>query len=277
MKSRTLFCALATLMFALVFGATTARAQLPPSPTDGQPSSPDAVRPTAPPRAAPPPPPARRPPRVRPRAPVATVPGAPPPAPPPPPAVVPPPPGPTVVKASQKRYGTRGVFELGGSFDFSVQRDLENEATWLNLGLDVYVGYFVVKYLTLGLYLSVNFAQNQAAGTKSWSVIPGFLLAPGVAVNLARRVFFYGDLLGGLFGRRAVLEGFAASRDKELYGAVGGETGIKVRLTSRLLLRLGVRVLYNVGKRSSEQNTGTIDSKIGLINTTFRVGLTGYL
>ncbi len=278
MKTRNVTLTLTTVGVVLTLAAAPVRAQLPPSPADGQPSSPSAVRPTAPPRGAPPPPPDRRtppvaPPRAAPRTP-AVPPMAPPP--PPPPGVEPTPPKSPLARPQDKIFGTRGVLEIGGTFDFSIQRDLENEATWLHLGLDAYVGYFVVKYFTLGMYLSLSFTQNETAGTKSWSVVPGVLLAPGTAVKIVRRVFFYGDVLGGLFGRRAVIEGYAASRDKEIYGSIGAEAGIKVRLTGRLLLRLGVRFLYNVGKRSSEQTT-TIDGKVSLVDTTFRFGLSGFL
>jgi hypothetical protein len=176
-----------------------------------------------------------------------------------------------------KIFGTRGVVELGGSFDFSVQQDHVNKVTWLNLGLDAYAGYFVTKYLVLGAYLSLYFSQNRTSEATSWSITPGALLAPGVAVRLARRVFFYGDVLGGLYGRKSVLNDLTSNRSTDLYGAVGAELGVKLRLAGRFLLRLGVRPLYFVGKRATQTSTGSIGSDIGWFTVMFRVGFSGFL
>lgn len=264
--------ALAALVAVLVLGATTARAQLPPSPSDVPPADRPGVRPTAPPRMPPPPPPGSRRPVADPPAPLGpTVPPPPPPDVAPPASPVPPPAAP-----ADKIFGTRGVLELGGSFDFSAQRDQVNKATWLNLGLDAYVGYFVAKYFTLGLYLSVHFSQYDSDDSTSWSVAPGFLLAPGVAVRLVRRVFFYGDVLGGLYGRKAYNE-YTASRETDLYGTLGGELGVKLRMTGRFLVRLGVRLTYDVGKRESDTGTDTYKSDLGRFTFMFRVGFSGFL
>jgi hypothetical protein len=169
------------------------------------------------------------------------------------------------------------VVELGGSLDFSAQRDLVNKVTWLSLGLDAYVGYFVAKYFTLGMYLSVRYSQYVSGTFTSWNVTPGIFLAPGIAVRLVRRVFFYGDLLVGLFGGKAEHNDLIDSSDTDIYGALGAETGVKFRLANRLLMRLGVRLTYDVGKRSSDLGTGDIESDIGRFTFLFRIGLSGFL
>jgi len=268
--------ALAALVAVVVLGAASARAQLPPSPSDAPPADRPGVRPTAPPRTPPPPPPDGRRPVSGPTA--SSGPSVPPP---PPPDVVPPAPpapAPPPLASADKIFGTRGVLELGGSFDFAVQVDHVNDATWFTLGLDTYAGYFVSKYFTLGLYLSVYFSQNKTDEATSWSVTPGFLAAPGVAVRLARRVFFYADLLGGLYGRKAVLNDITANRSVDLYGAVGGEVGVKVRMSGRFLVRFGVRPIYYIGKRETDTGTGSnFHSDIGWFNIMFRIGFSGFL
>lgn len=170
------------------------------------------------------------------------------------------------------------MVELGGSFDFAVQRDHVNKATWLTLGLDAYAGYFVSKSFTLGLYLSIYFSQNETSEATSWSITPGFLVAPGVAVRLVRRVFFYADFLGGLYGRKAVVSGFAASRSTDLYGAIGGELGVKLRLAGRFLMRIGMRPIYFIGSRENDIGSGgAVTSDIGWFNLMFRIGFSGFL
>jgi len=273
---------LAVLAVGLMVGAPWARAQLPPDPSDTPPMDGSAVRPTPAPRTLPPPPPDRR--RTRAGTNDGSGPAIPPPPPPPegaPPLEGAPPPAaagpalPAPFLTVDKIFATRGVVELGGSLDFSVQRDFINDATWLNLGLDAYVGYFVVKYFTLGMYLSVRYSQYISSEFTSWSVAPGVLVAPGIAVRLRSRVFFYGDFLIGLFGRKS--EHSKYNRDTDLYGALGAEAGVKVRMTRRLLLRLGIRLTYDVGKRDSDLGTGTIESDISQFTFLFRVGLSGFL
>lgn len=270
--------ALAALTAALTLGATAARAQLPPSPTDAPPA--DGVRPTPAPRPAPPPPPDRR---VRPTVPPAVAPVPPAEDPTTAPPVAPPPPAPEphapLAKPTDKVFGTKGVLELGGNFDFSVLSDQVSKATWLNLGLDAYVGYFVAKYFTLGLYLSVYFSRAKAGELPSWSVSPGFLLAPGVAVRLVRRVFFYGDILGGVYGRKRESTGDPPSGETDVFGRIGAELGIKLRLGKRLLLRLGIRLFYDIGQYTYDYLDGTEPTKsdIRRFGVLFRMGLSGFL
>jgi len=179
--------------------------------------------------------------------------------------------------APDKVFGTRGVLELGGSLGFSFQADRVNESTWLNLALDAYAGYFVMKYFSLGVYLALSFSQNHGGGDRSFSVTPGVLLAPGVAVRLSRRVFFYGDLLGGLFVRQQEIGGVVPSRSTDVRGTIGGEVGVKLRIAGRLLLRFGVRPVYYVGKRRGEDELGSIDGDIGFFELLFRIGFSGFL
>lgn len=274
MITRNLF-ATAVLATVLIAVAPPAWAQLPPSPSDAPPGERPGVRPTPAPRTPPPPPPdvaprpAPRRDRVAPSPPVVP--------PPPPPEVTPVSPPPAPARPADKVFGTRGVFELGGSFAFSAYRDFVSNSTWLTLGLDAYAGYFITKYFTMGLYMAVYFEQNRFGGDSSWIVEPVFLLAPGVAIPLTRRTFLYADLLGGIFARKKLESGIQPSRIKDVRGAVGAELGVKLRVAKRLLLRLGVRPIYFAGKRTGEDDLGSVDGKIGLFEFMFRVGFSGFL
>jgi len=190
-----------------------------------------------------------------------------------------PPPAPAA--PADKIFGTRGVIELGGSFDFSVQRDIDPEsiskATWFEMGLDAYAGYFVTKYFTLGLYLSVYFSQVKIADATSWRVTPGFLAAPGVAVRLVPRVFFYGDFLAGLFGQKSELNDLTNSRNTDVYGAVGAEVGLKLRLARRFLMRLGVRPIFFVGKSDVTTPSSDSSSRIRWFTFMLRIGFSGFM
>jgi len=258
---------------SLVVGAGSARAQLPPAPSDAPAPDRSAVRPAPAPRTPPPPPPDSR------RPPPRSDDGAGSLAPPPPPPEAAPAraqPAPPPLRAG-KIFATRGVVELGGNIDFSTQRDFVNEATWLNLGLDAYLGYFIAKHFVLGMYLSMRYSSYSSGESTSWSVAPGLLLAPGAAVRLTGRVFFYGDILAGLYGRKTQYSDFSASRDSELYGTLGGEVGVKLLLAEHFLMRLGVRCIYDVGKMNADMGTGDIKSDISRFTFLLRVGFSGFL
>jgi len=189
--------------------------------------------------------------------------------------VPPPPPQPLQPKVKVKQYGTRGVLELGGNFDFTYQYDTVAKATNLGLGIDLYAGYFVTNYFTVGLYFSTIFSQTQATET-SWTATPGVLIAPGIAIRIVTRLFFYADLLGGFYVGRLESPNDPISGDRRLnsvYGAVGGEVGFKLRVGTNYLLRFGLRPIYHVGKGETE--IGKFD--IGLFNLLLRIGFSGFL
>ncbi|MFH2005974.1 MAG: hypothetical protein ABI333_05240 [bacterium] len=272
----------AVVCLCLLAGPAAARAQLPPTPSDGAAADPPRMQPIPPPTTPPPPPPGTR---ARPAPGPAVAPPPPPRGGVTPPAAPPPPPQPTPPTVKGKQYATRGVLELGGNFDFTYQYDTVSEVTNLGMGLDLYGGYFVTNHFTLGLYFSVVFAQTTYRDAvndeelTSWTVTPGLLFAPGVAFRIARRLFLYADLLVGFYVRKLENQGSLVPdrTDSDVYGAVGGELGLKLRVGTNYLLRFGLRPIYHVGKASSDDSSGTYKSDIGRFNLLLRIGFAGFL
>ncbi|PKM93048.1 MAG: hypothetical protein CVU80_00155 [Elusimicrobia bacterium HGW-Elusimicrobia-4] len=144
--------------------------------------------------------------------------------------------------ASDKKYATQGVVELGGTAGFSsisTKLDVEGaeSVTTTTLSLAPEVGYFVADNISLGAVLNIASVNVEYADAYTTT---GILLAPTYVFKGESAYPFVGLLLGLSSSKAGDY-----TENSTIYGLRGG---VKVKLGGNGLLNLGLS--YTAGSES---------------------------
>jgi hypothetical protein len=137
-----------------------------------------------------------------------------------------------------KKFATKGVFELGGNFSFQSQTPINNgktEESYTLFSFAPYISYFLTDGFEIGLN-PLSISTWKYSGTTSTQI--SFIVAP--SYNFKTEGIIY-PFIEAQFGYSTV--SFSSSGSSSDGFCWGGRGGIKLAVTGKGLLNLGVE--YN--------------------------------
>lgn len=149
-------------------------------------------------------------------------------------------------------FGLNGKFRYGKhSTEFEDYDEIETKS--VQFSGELYLGYFLSDYFVFGAFIMSGASwSNPAESTKYTSVYIGGGIVPGLAFPVGDGAAFYVD---GILGYGYAKSEFGSDSSAKTNSVVlGGESGVKIIVGRKILMRIGLRPTYWIGKNKWDEH-----------------------